>query len=61
MDFTERTVIDGKPATVCYLDAARHADNAGQGDDDGGPLRQRRHDVRGGEAESAGPNLTPPG
>ena len=23
MDFTERTVIDGKPATVCYLDAAR--------------------------------------
>ena len=23
MVFTERTVIDGKPATVCYLDAAR--------------------------------------
>ncbi|MBK7793005.1 MAG: hypothetical protein IPJ62_11075 [Betaproteobacteria bacterium] len=23
VDFTERTVIDGKPATVCYLDAAR--------------------------------------
>ena len=23
MEFTERAVIDGKPATVCYLDAAR--------------------------------------
>ncbi len=37
------------------------ADNAGQGSDAGGPLRQRRYDVHGGEAESAGPNLTPPG
>ena len=56
-----RTHCDRREAGDRLLSQRRaDADNTGQGDDDGGPLRQRRHDVCGGEAESAGPNLTPP-